>query len=237
MKNVLLIAVLVACGSNRVEDPGAKQAAPVPAKPTEEPATEPTPTPTTPAKADPAKADPMTTFMPTLKFREHAATVLGVPASEIEGGAVDAADAASKPKTVGGAWGLVVHPKGNHQREFRGWVTADGTVITAQQNLGLLLAEVGLWAKDRKQSNNEIADKVADLLAWSYGYGFTVINYREDGMTPPTLTLKPDGSGELVFFTSYKSPGPGGAGGGPEVLAEHRIVFNADKSATLKKTN
>lgn len=232
MKHLLLIAVLVACGGNRVEDSGATQGPPVPPKPTAEPAATPPPPPTTPAKAA-----PMTTFMPTIKFREYAATVLGVPASDIEGGAVDAADAASKPKSVGAAWGLIVHPKGNHQREVRGWVTADGTVITAQQNLGILLTEVGLWTKGRKESNNAIADKVADLVAWSYGYGYTVIDYREDGLTPPTLTIKADGSGELVFFTNYKSPGPGGAGGGPDVFAEHRIVFKADKSATLTKTN
>lgn len=231
MKHVLLIAVLVACGGNRVEDSGATQGPPPPPKPTAVPTTTPPPSPTTPAKAA-----PMTTFMPTIKFREYAAKVLGVPAADIEGGANDAADAASaRPYTVGGAWGYIVHPKGNHQREVRGWVTADGTVITAEQNLGLLLAEVGVWTKDRKQKDHEIARKAAELIMWSYGYGYSLNLYRDFGMTPPTLTLKPDGSGELVFYTDYKSPGPGGAGGGPSDFTEHRVAFKADRSTTLTK--
>src|SRR5688572_2164222 len=105
MKHYFLVAVLVACGGNRVEDSGAAQAGPSPQPKPQTPAT--TPPPPTP----PAKAAPMTTFMPTIKFREHAAKLLGVPAADIEGGAVDAADAADtvRPETVGGAWGYTVH--------------------------------------------------------------------------------------------------------------------------------
>lgn len=232
MKHFVLSAILVACGGNRVEDSGAAQAAPAPSsKSTTTPATTPPP-PTTPAKAA-----PMTTFMPTIKFREYAAKVLGIPASEVEGGPKDATDAADagRPYTIGKAWGVIVHPKDNQQREVRGWVTADGTVITAEQNLGLLLAEVGVWTKDRKQKDHEIARKAAELLKWSYGYGYSLVMDRDFGMTPPTLTLKSDGSGELVFFTDYKSPGPGGAGGGPADFTEHRVAFKADKSTTLTK--
>ena len=176
------------------------------------------------------------TFTPTIKFREHAAQVLNKPVADIEGGALNEAHAKSLPQTVGGAWANFVHAKGNRDVEVRGWVTADGTIITGDQNLGLLLTEVGLWKKDRKESDDDIADKVAALLAWSYGFGFKVIDYRARGMTPPTLTQKPDGSGELVFFTDYKRPGPGGAGGGPDSFTEHRIVLKADKTATLTKT-
>jgi len=232
MKHTFLIAVLVACGGNRVEDSGAAQAAPtLPSKPATASATTPPSPPTTPAKAA-----PMITFMPTLKFHEYAAKVLGIQASEVEGGPNDAADAASpRPYTTGNAWGLIVHPKGNYQREVRGWITADGTVISAEQNLGLLLAEVGVWTKDRTPTDNEVARKAAELIVWSYGYGYILMKDRAFGRTPPTLTLKPDGSGELVFFTNYKSPGPGGAGGGPDNITEHRVGFKADKSATLTK--
>jgi len=206
----------MACGGTRVEDSGATQASP------------PTPPPTS------AKAAPVITFMPTIEFREHAAKVLAIPVEDVEGGSVDAADAASRmPETVGRAWAYLMHPKGNYQREVRGWVNAEGTVITADQNLGLLRAEAGVWTKDRKQTDDDVADKLAALLSWSYGYGFKVIDYRGDGMTPPTLTLKPDGSGQLVFFTNYKQSGPGLPG--PDDFVEHRVVFKADKSATLTK--
>lgn len=231
MRSMLLIAVLVACGGNRVDDPGATTAA---STTTHHPPAVPPSSPTTAPAPPPAPAT--TTFMPTIKFREHAAKLLRMPIDDLEGGALNAAHAASMPQSVGNAWANFAHPKGNTNIEIRGWVMADGRIITGEQNLGLLFAEAGLWKQGRTERDDELADKLAALLAWSYGYGYTVIDYRDDGMAPPTLTMKRDGSGELVFFTNYKRPGPGGAGGGPDDLTEHRVVFGADQTATLTKT-
>ena len=228
MKHLLLIAILVACGGKQSDD-GLAQAEPKSSKPT--PADQ-KPTPTKPSSTK----LPMITFKPTLKFREYAATILAVPAADIQGGAEDAADAASKPQSVGGVWAYAVAGKDNPQREIRGWATADGTIVTGEQHLGLLLAEVGVWTNGRKETDAELARRLAELLTWSYGYGFTFIKNRDLGMAPPMMTLKPDGSGELVFFTDYKAAGPGGAGGGPANWVEHHVAFKADKSATLTKT-
>ena len=169
----------------------------------------------------------------TLAFRAHAATVLSVPLEEVEGGAATEQIAATMPQTVGGAWAYTIWRRGEQGRnEVRGWATKDGTVITPDQNLGLLLAEAGVW---KKKQLEQIGDRLASVLAWAYGPGHTVVTRRANGMAPPTLSLGKDGAGALVFHTTWRPAGPGGAGGGPMTRFETKIAFTPDKQATLVK--
>jgi hypothetical protein len=181
-------------------------------------------------------------FKPKAAFRAHVANVLHVSPGEINGGADDAASAASAEHSRGGAWAYVMWHKDHFSGGLRGWVTADGTVITPRQNLGILFAEEGLWAKSAPPA---LADRLADDIVWSYGTSSTVVQMPVSGMSPPELTLAPDGSGTLRFFVAHDGPdfdeagggGGAGVGGAPAVFYfEARVLLTADHKATLTIT-
>jgi hypothetical protein len=185
------------------------------------------------ASADKVK---VTEFKHRAAIHAYAAKVLRVPVDQVQGGPADEATAKVQTHTVGKVWAFTVWLKpDNHAREARAWVTEDGKIVDADQNLGLLLAELGVWTRPKKD-HDAIADAVAAKLAWSYGMNHRVNEIRSSGLTPPELKLAADGSGTLVFFTGYRQPGPGGAGGGPETLTRNEIALTAKHEAKLTRT-
>jgi hypothetical protein len=176
----------------------------------------------------------MTEFQPRAAFRAHAARALSVKPEDLDGGPIDEATAKTQANTVGGAYAYTMYLKSNPSRDVRGWVTADGTVINGEQNLGLLVVELGLWNKPTPNVD-ELGGKLARLLVWSYGMNHGIVIAPERKMPPPTITFA-NGAGTLVFFTSWHQSGPGGAGGGPAVYTENRVTLTADHKAALAKT-
>jgi hypothetical protein len=193
----------------------------------------PAPTPQSPKAPDKSK---MSEFKHRAVVHAHAAKLLKVAVDQVEGGPIDEAMAKVHPHTAGKVWGTTVWLKpDNHSREARAWVTEDGKIVDGDTNLGLLLAELGLWTKP-EADHDAVADAIAAKLTWSYGMNHAVIDIREGAVAPPEITLKPDGSGTVVFFTSYRTPGPGGAGGGPKTVTRNEIVVTAKHDAKLTKT-
>ena len=187
--------------------------------------------PEPPSNAIPTAAG-QTDFKPNTAFREYVAKTLKVTPAEIEGGSVDAAGAKTMPNSIGNAWAFTMWLKSNRAHEVRGWVIPDGTVITPEQNLGLLFVEAGVWGKKRNR-NHELADKLAALIVWSYGMNHMVA--REGDILQPSLKVDAKGNGKLRFISSYRAPGPGGAGGGPKTYTDNVIVLTRDHKATLTK--
>ena len=186
--------------------------------------------PEPPSNAIPTAAG-QTDFKPNTAFREYAAKTLKVTPAEIEGGSVDAAGAKTMPNSVGNAWAFTMWLKSNRAREVRGWATPDGTVITPEQNLGLLFVEAGVWGKKRNR-DRELADKLAELVVWGYGMNHMVA--RETDILP-SLEFDAKGDGKLRFISSYRAPGPGGAFGGPRTYTDNVIALTRDHKATLSK--
>src|SRR5882757_5076940 len=75
-------------------------------------------------------------------FRDHASQALATKAIVLSPNGE-----AKMPHTYGGAWAFNAAPSNHADHVVRGWAITKGTVITTQQNFGLLLAEAGLWAK------------------------------------------------------------------------------------------
>lgn len=237
---VAAVAAVLASCDKQAESIAAPQPAPKPTAGSGAPQPKPAaPRPTEPAKPGVGSSrGSMTDFKPRTAFVAHAAQLLKVKPDDIEGGAIDAASAAASADNVGNAWAYVVWSKGDRDREVRGWVTADGTVITPEQNLGRLLTEAGLWAKPMPRSVDDMADLLAERLIWAYGphKGHALVNELNRNMPPPELKLAADGSGTLRFFSSWRASGPGGAGGGPLTYSQNDLAFKADHKATLAKT-
>ncbi|HEX8097675.1 MAG TPA: hypothetical protein VF507_06545 [Pyrinomonadaceae bacterium] len=174
-----------------------------------------------------------TGFKPTRAFREYAARKLNVTPADIEGGAINAETAKTMPNSVGNAWAFIVWVKADRAREVRGWATPGGDVITPEQNLGLLLAEAGVWGRKRRQEQTrELAARLAGLIVWAYGMNHMVVN--DPDIKIPVLELS-DGDGALTFVSSYRAPGPGGAGGGPNTYTLNTVALTRDRKATLTK--
>jgi hypothetical protein len=185
-------------------------------------------------------------FKPRAAFRAYAAKVLGVPPADLEGGTTDAASAAAQEHSRGRAWQFQMWHKLDGFAGVRGWVTADGTVITADQNLGVLLAEDGLWSTPRTQRLDELADRLAEDIVWSYGPGTTLERAAGWGVEPPALVLAADGSGTLRFFSNDHggargmfAPGGSSTGGGggapPDTYWVNDVVLTAEHGATLSR--
>jgi hypothetical protein len=191
-----------------------------------------TPTPKPPQRVPNGNGGSMTTdFKPSAAFRAHAAKVLKVPIGEVEGSVVEST-AARMPHSIAGAWACDMS---HGEREVRGWVTADATVITPDQNLGILFVEAGVWDKPPKGTPDELADRLAGEIVWSYGMNNAVVQALDYGMAPPKLNLAVNSSGTLRLFSYYRRPGPGGAGGGPTSYFEFNVVLTGDHKATLTK--
>ena len=222
----LLLVGLLGAGCNGKKRAGGDPVPPVP---------EPTGAPrdAAPARDASSSGDVMVTdFVPHKAFLAHAAQRLRVRPDELVGGAIDEATARSLPHSIGGAWAYTMHVRADPQRDARGWVTADGTVITPDQNLGRLFVEAGAWTRKPAQTPRQLADHIA----WSYGMNHAVVIEPENGAPAPRLDVAPDGSGTFRFFVSYRQPGPGGAGGGPRSLEEVRVTLTPDHQATLTRT-
>jgi hypothetical protein len=176
----------------------------------------------------------------TAAFRAHAAKVLQVPPGEIDGAAPDASSARAGQHTRGGAWQVVMWHRGDMAKNpVCGWVTADGTVITADQNLGILFAEAGVWATPPSHPPDELAHLLADDIVWSYSLGVDLVTMRVGGMGPPELRLGPDGSGTLQFFSNDHGGGAGRSGGGgapPDVYWKNTVLLTAAHKASLTRT-
>lgn len=171
---------------------------------------------------------------PVAAFRAYAAQRMHVAPSRIG----DLSEHVDPRHNHGAAIAIRMRPDG-FVSEARGWVTADRTVITPKQNLGVLLAEVGVW---RQPSDlGTLASTLAEDLVWTYGDDATV-----DGPDSPVLTIAENGSGRLVFY-SYSSigvdpeppPDPmvdgGGGGGVGHQTYRDTVTFTADHRATLHR--
>ena len=210
-RSLLGLAVLVACGGS----PSANEPA----------ATAPT---TTAAGDSAARA--------TTAFGAYVAKLLQVPASEIRGGP---ADNSLGNHTRGAARHHVMWPREDATSAIRGWATPDGTVVTPDQNLGVLLAEAGVWANPPRQPLNELASLLSEDIIWAYGSQskFVEAAMLVEGVSPPEIVLRPDGSGTFRFFSNDHGGASimGGGGAPPDVLWENVVVLTADHKATLSK--
>jgi hypothetical protein len=151
-------------------------------------------------------------------FRDHAIKVLGTKDITLAPNGE-----AKMPHTYGGAWAFNVAPSNNAERTVRGWATGNGTVITTQQNFGVLLAEAGLWSTPR----GDLAQLPA-AIAWSLGN-----SYQAPG--GPDVQVGADGAGKITCYLIYQEAG-GGGHIGPQVPAEVVVTVAKDHSATVKIT-
>jgi hypothetical protein len=173
-------------------------------------------------------------------FRDYAATVLKTPAAKLRAHPDDegmannweAPGASSSFKVkVGHAWGFEVSLDDQSTHQLRGWATPDGAVITRDHNLGLLFVEAGAWTSHPGVD----ATALAQHIVWSFGSDVRLLSDWRKEPKPPTLQVKPDGSGTLTFMMGYRQPGPGGAGGGPEYVFECTVTLTKDHKAQLTR--
>jgi hypothetical protein len=185
------------------------------------------------AGGSPDRSKPMTNLEKAYAaFRDHAARKLGVSPDKIQGGPGTEELVKMSKGTVGSVWAYTVRAAGKPD-EVRGWATADGTVVTLEQNLGVLLAEAGVWGGG--VSPPLTAPQIAERLTWSLGMNHSVFVAPHLGVPAPEIVLK-DGAGTLTFVINYRRPGPGGAGGGPRQLTRIEIALTADRRATATQT-
>ena len=155
-------------------------------------------------------------------FRNYAAARNKVQQDKVEVGPVDEAGARGFPWTVGRAWGFDAVIKGE-RRHVRGWATADGTIVTPEQNLRIFLEEAGLWDIETKLS----ADEIAELILWAINDHQHLDRGGPQNIPPPTIQKNADGSGTLRFIANRQPPGS---------WIDHReyvIAFTADHQVTL----
>lgn len=169
-------------------------------------------------------------------FRAYVARLLHVQASEVHGGP---SDNTLGNHTRGAARHYTMWPGRDTTRSIRGWVTPDGTVITPEQNLGVLFLEAGVWARPPRQPLNELADLLAGDIIWAFGSQamFVEAAMLVEGVSPPEITLRPDGSGTLRFFSNDHGGASivGGGGAPADVYWENVAVLTSDHKATLSK--
>jgi hypothetical protein len=172
------------------------------------------------------KGDPMPGFDKAhASFRDHAARALKLSPDRILVSPIEDDASVQLDQRVGAAWAFYGSSKDHPDRQVRGWAIADGTVISPEQNLGLLLAEAGVWSGKPRLD----ADALAERLAWAMG-----ANHRVVG--PRSLHVEPSGTGTLSFQVAYRPPGPGGAGGGRDRLSQCTVTLTADHHARLATT-
>lgn len=182
-----------------------------------------------------ADGDPQDDNLPpaAAAFRRYAASQLGIPERKIDGGPTTEEEAAWFLERVGPIWAMTMFPIDHPENAVRGWASPDGTVITIDQNLGLLLAEAGVWGGGVTPALT--ATEIAERLVWSLGMNHLVFVDTTLGVPPPALALT-SGAGTLTFTDDYRTPGPGGAGGGPHQLTRFDIALTPDHRATATRT-
>jgi hypothetical protein len=160
-------------------------------------------------------------------FTDHAAQVLGVSRDAVKVLPFDEA-VANLPHQ--GRLGTLWQLEGTAgDRAVRGWAAPDGTVVTYQQNLGLFFEQAGVWTASPKLTAMELAER----MVWSMGPGHRLIVEELPNTPAPELQLAADGTGTMVFVVGRRQLGPGGAGGGPESVADARLVLTGDHRAEL----
>lgn len=158
-------------------------------------------------------------------FRDHAARVLKISPDRVLVSPIEEDPSVQLDERVGAAWAFYGSSKDHPDHQVRGWAIADGTIITPDDNLSLLLAEAGLW--NGKPTLD--ADGLAKRLVWAMG-----ANHRVVGS--PSLHVEPSGGGTLSFQVAYRPPGPGSAGGGRDRISQCTVTLTADHHARLATT-
>jgi hypothetical protein len=158
-------------------------------------------------------------------FRDHAARVLKLSSDRVLVSPIEEDASVQLDQRVGAAWAFYTSSKDHPDRQLRGWAVADGTVITPEQNLGLLLVEAGVWSGTPKLD----ASALAERLAWAMGANHRVVGQR-------SIHVEPSGTGTLIFQVAYRPPGPGGAGGGRDRISQCTVTLSADHHARLVAT-
>lgn len=160
-------------------------------------------------------------------FTDHAAKVLGVSRDAVKVLPFDEA-VANLPHQ--GRLGTLWQLEGTaNDRSVRGWAAPDGTVVTYQQNLTLFVEQAGVWTASPQLTPMQLAER----LVWSMGPGHRLIIEEFPNTPAPDLQLGADGAGTMMFVVGRRQLGPGGAGGGPETVAEARLVLTGDHRAEL----
>jgi hypothetical protein len=134
-----------------------------------------------------------------LSFTEYAAHTLGVDRGTIQVIPVDVEVAIEDKLRVGKLWQF----EASGDRFIGGWATDDGTVVTPEQNLGMLLEESGVWTPH----STTTALDLAKHIAWAMDH--QLLNQPDRKAALPTLHLEKNGAGVLRFFTGYRPPGTG----------------------------
>ena len=168
-------------------------------------------------------------------FRAYVAKRLKVAASDVHGGP---ADNSLGDHTRGAARHYVMWPGHDTSNSIRGWVTPGGTVISPEQNLGVLFAEAGVWARPSKQRLEELAYLLAEDIIWAYGSQSADVTAAPLGgaVTPAELKLAADGSGTFRFcHNDHGGARTTGGGAPPDVYWQDVVVLTADHRATLSK--
>jgi hypothetical protein len=183
--------------------------------------------PAPPANRPVKRSDPMHAGFDKAQasFRDHAARVLKLSPDRVLVSPIEEDPSVQLDERVGAVWAFYGSSKDHPDRQVRGWANADGTVITPDQNLGLLLAEAGVWSGKPTLD----ADALAQRLVWAMG-----ANHRLVG--PRGLHVDPSGAGTLSFQVAYRPPGPGGAGGGRDRVSQCTVALTADHHARLATT-
>jgi hypothetical protein len=235
MTCILGILGALSCASDKKGTmPSEGVAKPAAANPSSDPST---PVAPTPAAADPAPVPPPPPPPPQpsraaamkpgfqkafTSFQEYAAAQLGVIVDQVQAGP-DGEDVKME-QTLGKAWAYTAIQKDiSAPRQIRGWGTADGTVVTPQQNLGALLREAGVWSKKARK-----AQDIAAAITWAMGTDYSI------NLDPwPEIKLDKKGAGTFIFAVDSRQSGPGGAGGGPTTKQLVTVTLSADHSATM----
>ncbi|HET9622814.1 MAG TPA: hypothetical protein VFP84_15680 [Kofleriaceae bacterium] len=177
-----------------------------------------------PTDSTPKKSEPMHTGFSNAQasFRSHAGKVLKRAPERLVLSPAEEDPSVQLEQRVGGAWAFSAFATDHPANQVRGWAVGDGTVITPEANLGLLLAEAGVWTARPALD----AGALAERIAWAMG-----MNHRVVG--PRTLHVDASGTGTLSFQVAYRPPGPGGAGGGPERITQVTVALRAPRHAQL----
>lgn len=169
-------------------------------------------------------------------FRAYVAKRLKVAAKDVHGGP---ADNGLGDHTRGAARHYVMWPGHDTSSSIRGWVTPDGTVITPEQNLGVLFAQAGVWARPSKQRLEDLAYLLSEDIIWAYGSQSADVTAAPlgGGVTPAEFKLAADGSGTFRFcHNDHGGALTTGGGGAPaDVYWQNVVVLTADHRATLSK--
>lgn len=169
----------------------------------------------------------------TQAFRTYAASKLRIAESRVEGGPSTEQEASWFKERVGSVWAMTMFPRGQPQDAVRGWATPDGQVVTVDQNLGLLLAEAGVWGGGATPALT--ASELAERIVWSLGAGYAVFVNLSAGAPAPEIKLVA-GTGTMTFVVDHREPGPGGAGGGPRRLTRFDIALSQPNRASVTRT-